>query len=134
MAFATITPAGGSAVNFIRLSGNPQQPGKHLELITRPGADGIAARQTGTRAVSFNMGGVKDVQNADLDAKEAELMALKGTVCTILRSDLVSHTNILIQHVSVEHRKIEVPVGGIEGSAGAWMIAAQLQAVDASTT
>ena len=113
---------GSTTVQFIDLSGNIPTPGQQVQVITRFGVAGAAARKLGVRGVEGRLRGVSDyASNAAAVAGIAAIKALQSKETTITDIHGNTYSNYLV--VAAEHSKpvqVKTPVGGIGG--GAWLV------------
>ena len=117
-------PSVGS-VTFLRMAGeDPLPPALAVEDITRAGIDGQAFRTVGKRAPVVTV--TCEVDTAAPATLMASVLALRGTLVTVVNGDGNSYSNVMVLDVSKPvARPIKSAVGGLAGgSATHWFTCA----------
>lgn len=120
------------AVTVFDVRGEVRRPALTTEIIPRGNVDSLTIRKTGTRAVPSQLEVLQDVESGNLEAAQAALAALQGTVVTVTKHDGITHNNVLILFVDPrEARYIRQAIGGVAIPSGGdgYMIRAFLDVV-----
>jgi len=109
---------GGKTVLFVQ--GTLDTPGMVTEPLTRPGVDGVAFREQGSRSKPTEMVSIVDVDDAaGVVAEIAAYKALQGTLVTVVDDRGSTTANVMVIEVQpVGARAIGPSVGGVSTSAG----------------
>lgn len=121
---STITDADTNVHNFVTIAGLPDPMGHEVEVVHRPGSDGIAYRVIGHRSDEFVLRTSVDHDNiaATLTAIEA-YKALQGTLITVLDDRGRTWVGLLVLNVrEITARKIVGADSGVSTSKGAWQV------------
>lgn len=115
MAGGQITPsAGGGPFTFITLKGEIQSLAKVVDDVTRPGVDGHAYRENAKRGRIYEMVGLRDyLDNAAAVAEYADLMALQGTIVTVIDDRGATAQNVMV--LEVERLALEPMLKSVGG-------------------
>ena len=107
-------------ISFITIKGTPRPMGMETEPLTRPGVDGTAFRELGTRGQPFQVTTIVDVDDA-ADAKTAleSYAALRATLVTLTDDLGNSWANVMVIDVEpIEVKAVESGVGGLSQTGG----------------
>ena len=112
---------GGTTFHHVNQEGTP--PSEQVEIITRAGVNGVAARLGGVRGKPFTLVCKKAVADAAaFDTLLDDCMALKTAVQTVVHSSGRTQTNVLVLEVEVrasgDGRASEDSSGVIAGGVG----------------
>lgn len=117
-------PSIGS-VEFTTLSGIYEDQAQTIETMTRPGIDGVQARELGKTAEPSRFIGVVDVATAgDVVTKRKAVRALRGTLIDVVDDTGETESDVLVN----EARLIEPPrfvataVGGLEDTTNRYVL------------
>lgn len=117
-------PSIGS-VEFMTLSGIYEDQAQTIETMTRPGIDGVQARELGKTAEPSRFIGIMDVETAgDVVTQRKAVRALRGTLIDVVDDTGETESDVLVN----EARLIEPPkfhaiaVGGAETSTNRWLL------------
>jgi len=101
----------------------PDRPGTQVETIVRPGVDGVAFRDLGSRGDPFDALAVVDCDNAAAaPALAVTLKALQGTLIEAEDDHGQTYTNLMLLQVRVlARRAIKTAVGGVSSTKGVLM-------------
>lgn len=136
------TGVGSVTFDSVNLEGLP--PSEAVELFTKPGADGIAARLGGKQGRPFTIICKKFLADvAAFGTLLTNVEGLKGAVQTVTYSSGRTQTNVLLESFEVratgdgraDENNTGPITGGVGGAAGCtyWAVLA-LRCVDASTS
>lgn len=103
------------AYSFVTFRGSINPLAEEIEIITRPGVDGVAAKQMGKRAQAATILTEVDVLDAAaLTTLVAGYRAIRGSLVTVVDGAGRTHTNILVADVRhVRTQGITAHAGGL---------------------
>ena len=115
---------------FVSIAGDLNVAATEVEVLTRAGVDGVAIKDLGKRATESLLTCKRDVTAADLVAQLNTYAALVGKIVKVTYEDgrFVDDVALLaLEDPRVE--PIRSPIGGLEGTSGAYMITTQWRCI-----
>ena len=133
MAITWPTIGGEEVVNIL---GTIVRATRRSEMLLRPGIEGVTVRRGELRGEPFAIEAVVDATTANLPTKLATFRGFAATKITIVeqRPATVTHTDIWVLAVKVEHRPVALSAGGVEAGAGNHRIVVRMQCVALAAT
>ncbi len=109
--------------NLISLRMTPDRPGTQVETIVRPGVDGVAFRDLGSRGEPFDALAVVDCDDAAAATAVTEtLKALQGHLVDAEDDHGETYTDLMLLQVRILARKaIKSAAGGVSETKGVLM-------------
>lgn len=123
--------------NVIGVFGTIVRATRRAEMLLRPGIDGVTIRRGETRGEQFPIFAPVDATAANLQTKLATFRAMAGTVVTIVErwdGAPVTHNDIMVMDVKLDHRPVALAAGGVENGNGKHRIAVQMTCVAMNPT
>lgn len=101
-------------ISQIAIKGPPLGPmGQMVEVFTRSGVDGVAARQLGLRPGINQPVSVTDAEDSDdVQTLKAAYAAMRGTLVTVIDDHGETFDNVLVQDVRVDAQRAVAGGGG----------------------
>lgn len=121
------------AKNYITLDRESLKPHEQLEVLRRPGVNGVALRATGFRGRVQRRIALADVVAADAAALQTEIdshYALGNTQVTVTDNNGVVTNGIWILEVDVTAERIISAVGGLSGGTATHLLTVRFLWVD----
>jgi hypothetical protein len=109
-------------ITLISLTNGDLDPaGTTVEDITRPGLDGVAYRQLGSRGEVTQLTAIVDcLGSSAADAMLSSLKGLQGTIVSIVMRGLTYNNFLVVNFMPVSRHIVGSPVGGV--CSGNWLV------------
>lgn len=108
----------------LKLRGPLNDQRERLEIMQRPGIDGVRARKMGKAAEASMYVGVLDVETSEeAQTRRKAIEGLRGSLITLQDDMGESESDVLVKEATlVEFQRVSTAVGGLEDSSDRWVL------------